>query len=71
MNNGIVLGGRLSNGHCRSCRFWFDLIARSIGADTVEALCEAPEGPKTNKMTRESDACSDWQTDVIDDEGAF
>lgn len=46
---------------CRGCRFWSEMIARSIGGP-VEALCLAPEGPFKSKYTGGRRTCESWKS---------
>jgi hypothetical protein len=36
---------------CKDCRFWSEMIARSIGCGPIEALCLCEESPLKMKMT--------------------
>ena len=46
------------NNTCKSCEFWSDTCAQSIGCGDWEALCTNPDSPKKSLMTEEGSSCS-------------
>jgi hypothetical protein len=50
--------GWIGERNCAGCRYWSEMIARSIGGNDVEALCLAPEGPCSGKYKTGSKSCS-------------
>ena len=49
---------------CWNCRFWSELVARTIGGGPVEAICEHSHSPHAGEYTTESDGCDRWQQDM-------
>lgn len=45
---------------CGGCRYWSEMVARSIGGGPVEALCLCDGGPLQGKYTTERRTCSAW-----------
>ena len=46
---------------CKSCRFWSEMCAQSIGCGPMKALCLSKDGPKKGRMTEEDDMCEKWK----------
>jgi hypothetical protein len=56
--------------NCEKCRYWSELVARSIGCGPMEAFCLCETGSKKQKFTKETDTCESWKINsngAIDD----
>lgn len=51
---------RTRDRNCSGCRYWSEMIAKSIGGRDVEALCLAPAGPAKGKYMVGSQTCSSF-----------
>jgi len=47
-------------GHCDTCVFWSELVARSVAGGPLEALCEA-DGTRRSQYTTKRDTCESWE----------
>lgn len=46
---------------CDGCRHWSQMVAQSIGAGPIEALCLNSKSPKHSKYMRADGTCPAWQ----------
>jgi hypothetical protein len=52
--------------HCKTCRFWSEMIARAVPGTETEAVCLA-SGVYKGTFTRSGDSCIYWEEgDSID-----
>ena len=47
---------------CNECRFWSEMVARSIGGGAMEALCLTENGPRSSEYTTELMFCDHWKS---------
>lgn len=69
MDNARSLG---KTTNCHGCRFWSELIARSLRGCAPEAMCLAPKSPHYTRYTTRDMRCSAWaegSLGAIDDPG--
>jgi hypothetical protein len=52
--------GKPTDGHCRTCCYWSELIAKTHGGLLV-AMCLAANGPRAWRYTRDDAGCPDWE----------
>lgn len=48
--------------NCNGCRFWSEMIARSVGGAPVEALCLSASSPRSGEYVTGRTACSAWKS---------
>ena len=48
--------------NCIGCRFWSEMIARSVGGSPVEALCLAKDGPNSGQYVTGRVSCDAWKS---------
>lgn len=51
-----------STKNCTGCRFWSEMVARSIGGAPIEALCLVDDGPLSGKYTIGRQTCASWKS---------
>ena len=47
---------------CNGCRFWSEMIARSIGRAPIEAMCLASHGPNAGQYVTGRGTCDAWRS---------
>jgi len=45
---------------CERCRYWSEMVAKSIGTGPIEALCLSHSGANAGEMVRANETCSAW-----------
>jgi hypothetical protein len=48
--------------NCAGCRFWSEMIARSVGGNPIEAICLAPDSPNQSQYVTGRTACAAWKS---------
>jgi len=51
----------MSDTHCKTCRFWSDKLAQSIGCGPMEAYCLSPGSKYSGKYTTGRQGCNNWK----------
>lgn len=46
--------------NCKGCRYWSEMVARSIGGGPLEAMCWSADGPRKGKYTQGWQSCTSW-----------
>ena len=46
---------------CKTCYFWSEMVAQSIGGGPIEALCLNDNSDFHQKMMAETNSCPDWE----------
>ena len=49
-----------SDGQCKTCCYWSELIAKTRGGVLV-AMCLAANGPRAWRYTRDDANCAEWE----------
>lgn len=47
---------------CHNCRFWSEMVARSIGLGPIESLCLNPKSSNYSKYVDMISTCSEWKS---------
>lgn len=48
--------------NCHGCRYWSEMVARSRGGGSVEALCLAESGKHSGSYTTAFATCDSWKS---------